>query len=471
MRSPAKTKAAGWRRERGRPPLAEVFGSVATRPTGSLGKKLIAFLGPGYLVAVGYMDPGNWATSLAGGSKFGYALLTVALLSNLMAILLQALCARLGIGAGRDLAQACRDAFPRAVSWPLWVLTEIAICATDLAEVIGTAIGLNLLFGIPLEIGVLITALDVFLILWMQNLGFRWIEAFIVTLMGVIALCFIVQIAMADPDWGAVIRGFAPTTEIVRNPDMLYLAIGIIGATVMPHNLYLHSGVVQTRRFGDSVEDRREAIKLATIDSTIALMFALTINAAILILAAATFNKAGRTDVAELDQAHAFLAPLLGSAIAPTLFGIALLCCGLNSTVTATLSGQIVMEGFIDIRLPAWARRLTTRAIAITPAAIVTIWYGEAGTAKLLILQSGRAWYCAAVFHHPAGDVHRRPAQDGRTCGADLGHIAGHAHGGVADRTQFQAAGRPINRIKGRYFSTRLQPDGIKRSCGKKRPL
>ena len=386
VRSPTKTKATGWRRERGRPPLAEVFGSVATRPTGSLGKKLVAFLGPGYLVAVGYMDPGNWATSLAGGSKFGYALLTVALLSNLMAILLQALCARLGIGAGRDLAQACRDAFPRAVSWPLWVLTEIAICATDLAEVIGTAIGLNLLFGIPLEIGVLITALDVFLILWMQNLGFRWIEAFIVTLMGVIALCFLVQIAMADPDWGAVIRGFAPTTEIVRNPDMLYLAIGIIGATVMPHNLYLHSGVVQTRRFGDSVEDRREAIKLATIDSTIALMFALTINAAILILAAATFNKAGKTDVAELDQAHAFLAPLLGSAIAPTLFGIALLCCGLNSTVTATLSGQIVMEGFIDIRLPAWARRLTTRAIAITPAAIVTIWYGEAGTAKLLIL-------------------------------------------------------------------------------------
>jgi len=331
------------------------------------------------------MDPGNWATSLAGGSKFGYALLTVALLSNLMAILLQALCARLGIGSGRDLAQACRDAFPRVVSWPLWVLTEIAICATDLAEVIGTAIGLNLLFGIPLEIGVLITALDVFLILWMQNLGFRWVEAFIVTLMGVIALCFVVQIAMANPDWGAVIRGFAPTTEIVRNPDMLYLAIGIIGATVMPHNLYLHSGVVQTRRFGDSVEDRREAIKLATIDSTIALMFALTINAAILILAAATFNKAGKTNVAELDQAHAFLAPLLGSAIAPTLFGIALLCCGLNSTVTATLSGQIVMEGFIDIRLPAWARRLITRAIAITPAAIVTIWYGEAGTAKLLI--------------------------------------------------------------------------------------
>ena len=386
QRPPATTKITGWRRERGRPALAEVFGSIATRPSGSFWRKLITFLGPGYLVAVGYMDPGNWATSLAGGSKFGYALLTVALLSNLMAILLQALCARLGIGAGRDLAQACRDAFPRALAWPLWVLTEIAICATDLAEVIGTAIGLNLLFHIPLEIGVLITALDVFLVLWMQNLGFRWIEAFIVTLMGVIALCFVVQIAMANPDWAAVIKGFAPTTEIIRNPDMLYLAIGIIGATVMPHNLYLHSGVVQTRRFGTSVADRREAIKLATIDSTIALMFALTINASILILAAATFNKAGKVDVAELDQAHAFLAPLLGSTFAPTLFGIALLCCGLNSTVTATLSGQIVMEGFIDIRLPGWARRLVTRSIAIVPAAIVTIWYGEAGTAKLLIL-------------------------------------------------------------------------------------
>jgi manganese transport protein len=376
----------GWRRERERPSLAEVFGTIATKPSGSFWRKLVSFLGPGYLVAVGYMDPGNWATSLAGGSKFGYALLTVALLSNLMAILLQALCARLGIGAGRDLAQACRDAFPRAVSWPLWVLAEVAICATDLAEVIGTAIGLNLLFGIPLEIGVLITALDVFIILWLQNLGFRWIEAFIVTLLGVIAVCFAVQIAMADPQWSAVIRGFAPTTDVVTNPDMLYIALGILGATVMPHNLYLHSGVVQTRKFGDSVPERREAISLATVDSTIALMFALSINASILILAAATFNRAGKTDIAELEQVHSFLAPLLGSAIAPTLFGIALLCCGLNSTVTATLSGQIVMEGFLDIRLPAWARRLVTRAIAIVPAAIVTIWYGEKGTAQLLIL-------------------------------------------------------------------------------------
>jgi manganese transport protein len=377
---------SGWRRVRTNRSLSEVFGTIATRPQGSLWKKLLAFLGPGYLVAVGYMDPGNWATSLAGGSKFGYSLLTIALLSNLMAILLQALCARLGIGAGRDLAQACRDAFPRAAAWPLWVLAEIAICATDLAEVIGTAIGLNLLFGIPLEIGVVLTALDVFLILWMQRLGFRWIETFVVALLGIITACFTVQIALAHPDWRGVILGFAPTIEIIRNPDMLYLALGILGATVMPHNLYLHSGVVQTRRFGDSVEDRREAINLATLDSTIALTFALLINASILILAAATFNSRGQTDVAELDQVHAFLAPLLGSAIAPSLFAIALLCCGLNSTVTATLSGQIVMEGFIDIRLPPWLRRLTTRAIAIVPAATVTIWFGEKGTAQLLIL-------------------------------------------------------------------------------------
>jgi manganese transport protein len=388
LQSSSKTasRVPGWRRERVEGSLSEVFGSIAVRPSGPLWKRLLAFLGPGYLVAVGYMDPGNWATSLAAGSKFGYALLSVALLSNIMAIVLQALCARLGIGADRDLAQACRDAFPRAVSIPLWVAAEIAISATDLAEVIGTAIGLNLLFGIPLEIGVLLTALDVFIVLWMQRLGFRWVEAFIVTLLGVIAACFAVQIAMADPHWGAVIRGFAPTTDLISNPDKLYLALGILGATVMPHNLYLHSGVVQTRRFGKSLPERREAIALATVDSTLALMLALVINASILILAAATFNTTGKTDVAELEQAHSFLAPLLGSAIAPTLFAIALLCCGLNSTVTATLSGQIVMEGFLDIRLPGWARRLITRAIAIGPAAVVTIWYGEKGTAQLLIL-------------------------------------------------------------------------------------
>ena len=376
----------GWRSARGEPSLADMFGSIRVAKGGSFWRKLAAFLGPGYLVAVGYMDPGNWATSLAGGSKFGYALLAVALISNIMAIVLQALCARLGVGSGRDLAQACRDAYPKWVSWPLWLLAEIAISATDLAEIIGTAIGLNLLFGIPLEIGVLITALDVFLILALQAIGFRWIEAFVVALLGVIAACFAVQIAMADPDWGQVIRGFAPTVDIVANRDMLYLALGILGATVMPHNLYLHSGLVQTRGYGDSVPEKKEAIKLATIDSTIALCLALLINASILILAAATFHKVGKTDVAELDQAHSFLAPLLGSTLAPTLFGIALLCCGLNSTVTATLSGQIVMEGFINIKIAPWLRRLVTRMIAIVPAAIVTIWYGEKGTAKLLIL-------------------------------------------------------------------------------------
>jgi manganese transport protein len=375
---------SGWRRERGEPSLREVWGSIPVHGTGW--RRLLAFLGPGYLVSVGYMDPGNWATSLAGGSKFGYTLLTIALLSNLMAILLQALCARLGFATGRDLAQACRDAFPKPVSYVLWVLAEIAICATDLAEVIGTAIGLNLLFGIPLEIGVFITALDVFLILYLQNLGFRWIEAFVVSTLLVIAVCFAVQVAMAQPDLRQVILGFAPTVEIVRNPDMLYLAMGILGATVMPHNLYLHSSIVQTRMVANTVPARRDAIKFATIDSTIALMLALLVNASILILAAATFHKAGHTGVADLEDAQQLLSPLLGSATAATLFGVALLCCGLNSTVTATLSGQIVMEGFINVRLPAWARRLATRGLAIIPATIGIALYGEAGTGKLLIL-------------------------------------------------------------------------------------
>src|SRR6202012_3351463 len=378
--------APGWRGARGEPSLSDMFASVRTAPGGSFWRKLVAFLGPGYLVAVGYMDPGNWATSLAGGSKFGYALLTVAMLSNLMAIVLQSLCTRLGVGAGRDLAQACRDSFPRWVSWALWLSAEIAITATDLAEVIGTAIGLNLLFHIPLEIGVIITAADVFLILALQAFGFRWIEAFVVTMLGVIAACFAVQIALADPNWGAVLRGFAPTTEILRNPQMLYLALGILGATVMPHNLYLHSGLVQTRRYGNSVPEKREAIKLATIDSSIALCLALTINASILILAAATFHRTGRVDVAELDQAHAFLAPLLGSTLAPTLFAVALLCCGLNSTITATLSGQIVMEGFLNLRIAPWLRRMVTRMIAIVPAVVVTILAGEKATGQLLIL-------------------------------------------------------------------------------------
>jgi manganese transport protein len=377
---------SGWRRERRGVPLSEVHRSIAVPRFGSNTRKFSAFLGPGYLVAVGYMDPGNWATSIAGGSRFGYTLLVVALVSNIMAIVLQSLCARLAIASGRDLAQACRDAYPRPVALILWFLAEFAIVATDLAEVIGTAIGLNLLFGIPLEIGVLITALDVFLILYLQKLGFRYLEALIVTLLGVIAVCFAVQVALADPEWGAVIRGFAPTTEIVTNPEMLYLALGILGATVMPHNLYLHSAIVQTRAYGSSLDEKREALKFATIDSTVALMFALLINASILILAAAAFHSTGRSEVAELSVAHGLLSPLLGAAFAPMLFGIALLCCGLNSTVTATLAGQAVMEGFLEIRLPAWMRRLVTRLVAIVPAAVVTIWYGESGMGKLLIL-------------------------------------------------------------------------------------
>ncbi|MBN9459314.1 MAG: Nramp family divalent metal transporter [Bosea sp.] len=376
----------GWRRQRGEPSMLEVFRSITVNPGATPWRRFLAFVGPGYLVAVGYMDPGNWATSLAGGAQFGYALLVVALVSNIMAIILQALCARLAIATGRDLAQACRDAFPKAVAWPLWAFAELAICATDLAEVIGTAIALNLLFGMPMEIGVLVTALDVIVILWLQNMGFRWVEAFIITLLGVIALCFGIQIALADPNWGEVIRGFAPTTEIVRNPQMLYLALGIIGATVMPHNLYLHSGIVQTRAYGSTIPEKRDALKWATLDSTIALMFALIVNASILVLAAASFHKTGQTEVAELGRAHELLAPLLGASIAPTLFAIALLCCGLNSTVTATMAGQIVMEGFLDIKLPSWLRRLATRLVAIVPALLVTWIYGAGETAKLLIL-------------------------------------------------------------------------------------
>lgn len=375
-----------WRLGRGEASLADVHATVSVKKGGSYWSRLFAFMGPGYLVAVGYMDPGNWATSLAGGSKFGYALLFVALLSNVMAIVLQSLAARLAIGSGRDLAQACRDAYPKPVAFVLWIMAELAIVATDLAEVIGTAIGLNLLFGIPLELGVLLTSLDVFLVLYLQKLGFRVVEAFIIGILLIIAACFGLQIIMANPDWSAVVKGFAPTTDLVTNPDMLYLALGIIGATVMPHNLYLHSGIVQTRAYGTAVEDRREALKFATIDSTVALMFALTINASILILAAAAFHTTGRHDVAELGDAHTLLNPILGSALAPTLFAIALIGCGLNSTVTATMAGQIVMEGFIAIRLQPWLRRLVTRLIAIVPAAVVTIWYGESGTSKLLIL-------------------------------------------------------------------------------------
>ncbi|MEH2570467.1 Nramp family divalent metal transporter [Bradyrhizobium sp. AZCC 2289] len=368
-----------------RPSLPEVNGTVAVPTGGHWVRRLLAFAGPGYLVSVGYMDPGNWATDLAGGSKFGYTLLSVILLSNLMAILLQALAARLGIVTGRDLAQACRASYSRPVNFLLWLACEAAIIACDLAEVIGTAIALKLLFGIPLIGGALLAALDAFLLLLLMNKGFRFLEAFVIALLIVIAVCFTIQIAAAAPPVAVMLRGFVPSSEIVTNPEMLYIAIGIIGATVMPHNLYLHSSIVQTRAYERSDAGRRDAIKWATADSTIALMLALFINAAILVVAAATFHKSGHADVAEIGQAFELLSPLLGLGIASTLFAVALLASGLNSTVTATLAGQIVMEGFLDLRLPSWARRLVTRGIAIVPVVIVTALYGERGTADLLV--------------------------------------------------------------------------------------
>ncbi len=379
---------SGWRSGHSgelRKSLSEVYASIPVPVGGSWLRRLLAFSGPGYMVSVGYMDPGNWATDLAGGSKFGYTLLAVIMLSNLMAILLQALAARLGIASGRDLAQACRAAYPRPVGYVLWFACELAIVACDLAEVIGTAIALKLLFGIPLVAGALITALDAFLLLMLMNRGFRFLEAFIVALLIVIAVCFGIQIALAAPPVAAVLGGFVPSREIVINPEMLYIAIGILGATVMPHNLYLHSSIVQTRNFEQSEAGRRHAIRWAVTDSTIALMLALFINAAILIVAAAVFHSHGK-DVESIEDAYALLSPLLGVGIASVLFGVALLASGLNSTVTATLAGQIVMEGFLHIRLPHWARRLITRAIAIVPVVIVTILYGERGTGQLLIL-------------------------------------------------------------------------------------
>jgi manganese transport protein len=368
------------------PSLPEVNGSVRLRTGAGFWRRLLGFSGPGYLVAVGYMDPGNWATSLAGGSAFGYTLLTVVLMSNIMAVLLQALAVRMGIAGGRDLAQFCHDRYRPAVRVFLWIMAEAAIIATDLAEVIGTAIALNLLFGIPLTIGVVITALDVFLILWLQGKGFRLLEAFVIGLTAVIFACFVVEITYSSPVWGDVLAGFIPRTDVLTDPGMLYLALGIIGATVMPHNLYLHSAIVQTRAIAPTTEARREAITFATIDSTVALTFALFVNAAILILAAATFHSTGQTQVAEIQDAYALLDPTLGTTLAATIFAVALLASGLNSTVTATLSGQIVMEGFIRFRMKPWARRLITRGIAIVPAVVVTMLYGESGTAELLVL-------------------------------------------------------------------------------------
>jgi manganese transport protein len=376
----------GWRYPRTLPSLPESHHTIHVPQGLSFWRKALAFAGPGYMVAVGYMDPGNWATDLAGGSRFGYMLLSVVLVSNLMAILLQALALKLGIVTGRDLAQACRDHYSRPVSFMLWVLCEIAIAACDLAEVIGSAIALNLLFGVPLVWGVCLTALDVLLILLLQHKGFRYLEAFVIALVVTIGVCFAVELIMARPAIGQIMQGLVPRAEIVSNPAMLYIAIGILGATVMPHNLYLHSSIVQTRKVLPDDASRREAIRFATLDSTVALLFAFFINAAILILAAATFHRSGHPEVADIGDAYRLLTPLLGTTLASTLFAVALLASGQNSTITGTLAGQIVMEGFLDIRLPAWLRRLITRLIAIVPAVIVTALYGEHGAGSLLIL-------------------------------------------------------------------------------------
>jgi manganese transport protein len=376
----------GWRHELANHSLPEVYGSIKVPTTGSFWRKLFAFTGPGLMVAVGYMDPGNWATDIAGGAQFGYALLSVILISNLFAMLLQHLSLKLGIVTGRDLAQACRDHFSKPVAMVLWVLCEIAIAACDLAEVIGSAIALNLLFGIPLTVGVIITALDVLIILYFQSKGFRIIESIVAGLIGIIFLCFAYEIAVSQPAIMAIMGGLLPQPQIVSNPAMLYIAIGILGATVMPHNLYLHSSIVQTRNYDKTDAGKRHAIKYATIDSTASLLLAFFVNAAILILAAAAFHGTPHESVADISDAYRLLDPLLGSKYAATFFGIALLAAGLNSTLTGTLAGQIVMEGFLNIQLKPWLRRLVTRLLALIPALIVTIWYGEKGTGQLLVL-------------------------------------------------------------------------------------
>jgi len=375
-----------WRRSGGLPSLPEAYRTIPVYPGASVWRKLLAFAGPGYLVAVGYMDPGNWATDLGGGSKFGYTLLSVVLLSNLMAMFLQALAAKLGIASGRDLAQACRDHFSRRTSVFLWLVCEVAIAACDLAEVLGSAVALKLLFGLPLLAGVLLTALDVLLVLALQGRGFRLVEALVVTLIATIAACFAYEIFFARPLWLEAARGFLPASDILRNRPMLYIAIGILGATVMPHNLYLHSSIVQTRAFDREPEPKREAIKFAVIDSTAALGFALFINAAILVLGAAAFHHRGMTQVADISQAYQLLTPVLGASLASTLFAAALLCSGQNSTLTGTLAGQIVMEGFLNLRLQPWLRRLITRGLAILPAVLVIGLMGESQLTNLLIL-------------------------------------------------------------------------------------
>ena len=369
-----------------RPSLPEVHRSIRVPDGGSFWRKMLAYAGPGYLVSVGYMDPGNWATDIAGGSKFGYTLLSVILLSNLMAILLQSLCVRLGVATGRDLAQACRNYFSPRVNFGLWVLCEIAIAACDLAELLGSAIALQLLFGLPLVWGVCITALDVLVLLFLQGKGFRYVEALVIILVATVGICFAAEILFSRPDVAGILSGYLPKPEILQNPEMLYIAIGILGATVMPHNLYLHSSIVQTRDWQPTSEKRWEAINFGTIDSTFALSLALFINSAILIVSAATFHFSGYQDVAEIQDAYKLLSPLLGVSAASAIFGLALLASGQSSTLTATLAGQIVMEGFLQLRLPSWLRRLATRLLAIVPALIAIIFFGERSTGRLLVL-------------------------------------------------------------------------------------
>ena len=386
--APAPTTANpnGWRLERSANSLPEVFGTVAVPKDAGFWRTFLAYAGPGLMVAVGYMDPGNWATDLAGGAQFGYLLLSVILISNFMAILLQHLSLKLGIVTGRDLAQACRDHYSRPVTLFLWVLCEIAIAACDLAEVIGSAIALHLLFGIPLVTGVIITAADVIIVLFLQHRGFRYVEALVATLILTIAACFAYELLIAHPSLPLILGGLIPSPQIILNPSALYIAIGILGATVMPHNLYLHSSIVQTRAFDHSEAGKRTAIKFFTIDSTAALLFAFFVNAAILILSAAAFHGTANQGVADINDAYLLLTPVLGVTIASTLFGIALLASGQNSTLTGTLAGQIVMEGFLNIHMRPWLRRLVTRLIAIVPAVIVAALYGERGTGQLLIL-------------------------------------------------------------------------------------
>ncbi|HVT10708.1 MAG TPA: Nramp family divalent metal transporter [Fimbriimonadaceae bacterium] len=375
----------GWRGEVKRPTLSEVFRTISIPENAPFWRHMLAFLGPGYLVAVGYMDPGNWATDISGGAIYNYRLLSVVLISNFLAIFLQALSAKLGIVTGRDLAQACRDAYSKPVSNCLWISAEVAIVACDIAEVIGAAIALNLLFHIPMVVGVVLTSLDVLLVLALQHKGFRWIESMVMTLIATMMVIFAIELVYAHPDWFGVASGFLPNAELIKDPNALYISLGILGATVMPHNLYLHSSIVQTRRHGFSLKELQHSIRSAYTDSTVALMLALFVNAAILILAAAAFFRTGHHEVGDIQGAYKLLTPLLGVALATPLFAIALLASGQNSTLTGTMAGQIILEGFTHFHIPAWMRRLISRCIAIVPSIIVVAFYGEKGTGSLIV--------------------------------------------------------------------------------------